>query len=934
MFNEPHLSAVSSHSRETGTDAVIICSEDGRILMADLGIVRLFTCPQAGVIGAHIEQVLPGWTALCTAASGGAGRAKGDHPPGPHALECRRADGRPCTLLVTTQPLVTGQGPATLLTVHCQTDTVAPVDEGIICYLENGIISGWDSGAERLLQYSANEMLGQSIAVLAPAYRRDQVPNTITVLFDRIRRGQHIEPYERIVQRRDGRDICLLLTIIGVRDPAGEVIGLSMHMRDNALRSMDEKRLQLAAIVESSDDAIISKTMQGVITSWNPGAEKLFGYTALEAIGQPMAICIPPERVGEEDHILERIKRGESIDHFDTVRLRKDGSRVEVSITISPIRDTIGIVVGASKIARDITERRQSEKRLQVQLERLDLLNRIARAIAERQDLPSIFQVVINSLEDHLRIDFCCACLYHQERHCLTVTNLGAHSGDVAAALSLKVEAVIPIDGNGLAQCLDGRLIYEPDTLQVPYPFPQRLAAGGLRALIAVPLQVESTAFGVIIAARSKEQSFSSGECEFLRQVGEHVALAAHQAQLHASLVRAYDDLHASQRASQQQERLRALGQMAAGIAHDINNALSPVALYTGSLLEKEPGLSVRTRKYLDIISRAVEDVAATIARLGEFYRPRDHQLDQVSVDVNKVVQHVIDLTRVRWSDMPLRRGVVITMISEAQPDLPAILGVASEVREAIINLVFNAVDAMPEGGTLTFRTYRCEFPATSSSAHAQSQVVVEVADTGIGMNEETRNRCLEPFFTTQGERGTGLGLAMVYGVARRHRATVDIETAVGVGTVMRLIFPIPTIAISPQQPSAKMRVPQRLRLLIVDDDPVILHSLRDTLEGDGHAVTAEHSSLQAIEVFRAALARGEPFAAVLTDLGMPHMDGRQLASMIKEASPATPVILLTGWGTRMVADGQMPEYVDGVLCKPTSLTGIRQALATCVPGG
>src|SRR5258708_23197523 len=192
--------------------------------------------------------------------------------------------------------------------------------------------------------------------------------------------------------------------------------------------------------------------------------------------------------------------------------------------------------------------------------------------------------------------------------------------------LAMTERARVEIYENGLSHCVRGRLVYEPDISQVPFPFPQRLTRGGLNSMVAAPLLVESKVFGVRIAARRQARSFSRGECEFLRQSSEHVALAAHQAQLYAAPEQAYDDLRQTQQAVMQQERLRALGQMASGIAHDINNAISPVLLYT-ELLGREPDLQGQTRKYLDTIRRAASDVGQTVARLTEFYREREPQL-------------------------------------------------------------------------------------------------------------------------------------------------------------------------------------------------------------------------------------------------------------------------------------------------------------------
>jgi signal transduction histidine kinase/DNA-binding NarL/FixJ family response regulator len=505
----------------------------------------------------------------------------------------------------------------------------------------------------------------------------------------------------------------------------------------------------------------------------------------------------------------------------------------------------------------------------------------------------------------------------------LTVVCIGAGSRKLAEELGMEPLARIPIDKNGLSRCVSGQLVYESDLTRVPFPFPERLARAGLMAMVAAPLQVESRVFGVLIAARRELSSFASGECEFLRQLSEHVALAANQGQIYSALQQAYDDLRQTQQTVMQQERLRALGQMASGIAHDINNALSPVSLYTEALLEDEPGISPKSRQYLETIRRAIDDVAQTVARMREFYRQQE-SVPFSSVDLGRLMQQVLDLTRVRWSDIPQQRGVMIHLRLDLAPRLPAVAGVEGEIREALTNLVFNAVDAMPEGGTLTLRTKAVQSPA-DGSVHAE----VEVEDTGIGMEEEVRRRCLEPFFTTKGERGSGLGLPMVYGAMQRHNAQVELESAPGLGTIVRLVFPPSTIpygeTIQPEMPKA---VSTRLRLLVVDDDPLLIKSLRDTFESDGHEVITASGGREGIEVFKAAHENGEKFAVVLTDLGMPYVDGRKVATAVKILSPSTPVVLLTGWGQRLVAEDGVPTHVDRVLSKPPRLRELRGVLA------
>jgi signal transduction histidine kinase len=386
--------------------------------------------------------------------------------------------------------------------------------------------------------------------------------------------------------------------------------------------------------------------------------------------------------------------------------------------------------------------------------------------------------------------------------------------------------------------------------------------------------------------------------------------------------------LRQAQQALIQQERLRALGQMASGIAHDINNAISPISLYTESLLEREPNLSDRTREYLLTIQRAIDDVAQTVSRMREFYRPRESQLRQTGVDVNVLVQQVITLTRARWSDQPQRRGVMIELTTALAPKLPRIHGAESEIRDALTNLIFNSVDAMPKGGVIQVRT---GITATSPSegGAASQHVQLEVGDNGVGMDEETRRRCLEPFFTTKGERGSGLGLAMVYGMVQRHGATLEIDSKLGAGTTMRLLFPFDTTPSGLTIKGRSLSIPERsLRLLIVDDDPALLESLGNTLREDGHHVTVAGGGQAGIDAFHSARQTAEPFDVVITDLGMPYVDGRQVIGSVRAVSPGTPIILLTGWAQRQLADNEPPPPADRLLSKPPRLSELRTALA------
>ncbi len=634
---------------------------------------------------------------------------------------------------------------------------------------------------------------------------------------------------------------------------------------------------------------------------------------------------IPPEEQPRVLAAIEEAIRTQSMFQLEHRVRRADGTLGWISSRAVPLKDGKGGILEWFGAASDVTERKQGRLKLESQLARLSLLGNITRAMGERQDVDSIFQVVIRTLEEHLKLEFCSICLYEPDGPRLTVARVGVRSFSLANELAMSEHARIDIDQNGLSRCVSGQLVYEPDLGAIRFPFPERLSRGGLGSLVAAPLRFESRVFGVLLAARRQAASFSSSECEFLRQLSEHVALAAHQAHLYQALQRAYDDLRQTQQAVLQQERLLALGTMASGIAHDINNAISPIMLYTDLLLE-EPGIDARARKSLEVIQRATEQVGQTVARMREFYRAREPQQQLLPVDLNRLVEQVIDLTHARWSDIPQRRGLQIELETRLAPGLPAVFGIETELRDAVVNLVFNAVDAMPRGGRLSLET-RLHEPEQSDSP-ACRLIQLTVADTGVGMDEQTRSRCLEPFFTTKGERGTGLGLAMVYGAMERHGGEIEVTSVVGCGTRVTLSFPMAAISGGVATGVQPIQVVSAKRILLVDDDPIVLKSLREALAIDGHDVTAADGGQAGIEAFRAAQAAGEPFDVVITDLGMPQIDGRQVAVAVRAAAPETLVLLLTGWGRRLVDEGDVPPHVDRVLTKPPKLRELREALA------
>ena len=296
-------------------------------------------------------------------------------------------------------------------------------------------------------------------------------------------------------------------------------------------------------------------------------------------------------------------------------------------------------------------------------------------------------------------------------------------------------------------------------------------------------------------------------------------------------------------------------------------------------------------------------------------------------VKLNQLSQQVIELTRPRWRDISQRRGISVDVKLDFDASLPDIIGTESELREALTNLVFNAVDAMPGGGVITIRSRVCSWTPGRGRLRVATRVALEVSDSGTGMDEETRKRCFEPFFSTKGQRGTGLGLAMVYGVMQRNDGVIEIESEPGEGTTFRLVFPVreaPRTDIL-ETPAETGPLPP-LRILFVDDEPLLRELLKEILEHDGHAVELADGGQAGLDAFRAAKQRGETFDVVVTDLGMPRLDGRQLAQILKSESPATPIIMMTGWGT-LIKGEDLPTQVDSMLNKPPRIGELQEAL-------
>jgi CheY-like chemotaxis protein len=361
-----------------------------------------------------------------------------------------------------------------------------------------------------------------------------------------------------------------------------------------------------------------------------------------------------------------------------------------------------------------------------------------------------------------------------------------------------------------------------------------------------------------------------------------------------------------------QSERLNALGEMASGIAHDFNNSLMPILGYSDLLLAN-PAILADAKEAASILKdmrEAAMDASECVRRLREFYRTSPEP-EPACGDVNKQIQTVIVLMRPKWQSEADAKGARIAIETDLA-DVPSVGIKESQLREMLINLLLNAIDAMPTGGTITFRT-RLD----------GKRVILEIADTGTGMTEEVRRRCLEPFFTTK-PTGSGLGLSMAYGLVQRSRGSLSIASARGEGARITISLPChggePAPDTSPPRDMAPVRP---MTILVIDDELSACRLYERALQADGHTVETAISGHEGLSKFRAGT-----FDLVIVDRAMPDLSGDNVVSAIRESDKQIPVVMATGFGDIMLDSGELPPGVNLVLSKPVSAQSLREAIA------
>lgn len=420
------------------------------------------------------------------------------------------------------------------------------------------------------------------------------------------------------------------------------------------------------------------------------------------------------------------------------------------------------------------------------------------------------------------------------------------------------------------------------------------------------------------------EQHKPTGSIGILVDITERKQAEVELQETNRRLAEALAQLQQTQQHLIQQERLSAMGTMASGIAHDFNNLLAPMLGFTELLLLRLEGLRnpEKEKRYLQAIHTAAQNAAIVVSRLREFYRYRDETEPQLPVDLQQVVEQAVLLTQPHWRDQALADGLLVHVETELQP-VPLIAGNKAELQEMLANLILNAVHALAVEGKILIRLYPdTHMNCSTSSPQPSSSVVLMVSDTGSGMDEETQRRCFEPFFSTKGYHGTGLGLAAVYGVVQRHGGTITVASAVGKGTTFTICLPIPL-----QMPEIGKPIlapaTHALQVLVIDDDALVREVVVEALQHASHRVEIATNGWEGLEKFRAG-----NFDLVITDRAMPKLNGDGLAGAIKALRPATPIILLTGFGELMQANGELPNGVDCVMSKPFTFATLQQTIA------
>ena len=661
----------------------------------------------------------------------------------------------------------------------------------------------------------------------------------------------------------------------------------------------------LAAIVDSSDDAIVSKTLDGCILSWNVGATRIFGYTAAEVVGKPITVIIPPELHGEEQRILEQLRHGQTIDHYDTTRVTKDGRRIQVSLTVSPVRDAHGTIVGASKVARDISERKrgealllESEQRLSAEADALERLTLLSTRLWRSRALAAGLDEMLAAVRELLGAD-------------AASVQLHAQDGTLRVAAQHGLEDGTQI----LAPVTTERIVIEDVTREGPFEALRQLTrSASCRAVISAPLiAADGTDLGAIVALFRAPRKPAEQELRrlnlYLRQASDFIERGKLE-----------DGLRESEEALREADRRK--DEFLALLAHELRNPLAPIRYALASA--KKSGRSPEQRQRAEeIMERQVEHMSRLLDDLLDISRITRGTLElkKIPTELTSVIGAAIETAR------PLLDAKHHAFGLELPKHAVRLDADAVRLSQAFSNLLINAAKYTPPGGHVQLQ-----------AVEEAGEAVVTVRDDGMGIAPDMMPKLFKLFSQAHAVRGhteggLGVGLALVRGLVTLHGGSVEARSAgIGKGSefVVRLPVGVPLGESAAEAPvGAEPASGPRLKILVVDDNRDAADTCAMVLGLAGHRVQTAYTA-------RAALELGDslhPHALVL-DIGLPDLDGYQLAHRIRARAwgRGAMLIAVTGWGQEEDRRRALEAGFDHHLTKPIAaetLEALLQSLHT-----
>lgn len=569
---------------------------------------------------------------------------------------------------------------------------------------------------------------------------------------------------------------------------------------------------------------------------------------------------------------------------------------------------TVGILVTILSYFLPAMVLTRMEKDILRQTQQISLLLETSNVFSSSLDLNYILQSLAKRLFDTLEVSRV-GVLLIEENGSLT---LRAHYSEKSEGLGVPYS--IDLDRYPeVRQVLDSKeslCIQDVQADSLMDEVKDLIKPSGVTSLLILPVKRREQVLGCVTLAQFKHgKGFSREDIELCQSIANQAAISLENARLYERSRAMYEELQTTQERLIQSVKLRALGEMSAGVAHDFNNMLAGI-LSNVYLLKQGVEDEERLRR-IKIVERAALDGAETVRRIQQFTRRQAYE-SFTPLDLCEIVRQSIELTEAKWKDKPQKKGITIHLETVLTP-LPLILGISSELREVLMNLIFNAVDAMPQGGTLSFRTWK-----------EAEEGWLSVSDSGVGMTEEVKKRVFDPFFTTKGEKGTGLGLSVAYGIMLRHQGEIFVDSKPGQGSTFSLRFPVHQLLSLPtkteETPAGKLATAS---LLLVDDDEIIRDSLSLVLTKNGYRVTTAAGGREALSCLAV-----EDFSLIITDLGMPEISGLELARVIKSQRPQQKIMLLTGWGEQLEPEEVKRMGVDFILPKPYQVETVLKTIS------